>query len=181
MWLPPVSLSAPEVGAVTLAAAKEFVRIADDDTSFDVELQATLDGVIADVERISATRLITQTVLIASSAFGDLEALPIGPVQSLASVKYLDETGTEQTLGSDEYRLTGGSLTWRILRAANSAWPSVCDAPDAVRVAAVVGYGATPESVPANLRAAILRATRAQFDGSSFDLEPLLINDRIWL
>ena len=181
MWLPPVTISAPATGAVTLAAVKEFVRIADDDTSFDVELEATLDGVIAEVERLSATRLITQTVLIVSSTFDDLDALPIGPVQSVASVQHLDVTGAEQTLGSDAYRLTGGSLSWRILPAINSTWPSVSNAPDAVRVTVIAGYGPAPESIPANIRAAILRATRAQFDGTSFDLEPLLVNDRIWL
>lgn len=181
MWLPPVTTTAPATGAVMLAAAKEFMRIAADDTSFDVEMQATLDGVIADVERITGTRLITQTVLIACSGFADLEALPIGPVSSVSSVKYLDQDGVEQTLASDDWRLSGAALRWRIDAAIGSDWPSVADAADAVRISLIAGYGAAPSSVPPHIRTAILRATRAQFDDKPFDIEPLLVNDRIWL
>ncbi len=181
MWLPPVTSIAPETGAVTLAAAKEFVRISADDTSFDVELEALLDGVIGDVERITATRLITQTVVCGASGFDDLTLLPIGPVLALSALSYINADETQVSLTGDDWRLSGGGLVWGITPAAGTAWPLATDSAAAVRVTLQVGYGPAPANVPADIRSAILRATRAQFDGKDFDLERLLVNHRIWL
>lgn len=169
MWLSPVTTTAPETGAVTLAAAKEFVRIASDDTSFDVELQALLDSAIEDAERITGTRLITQTVLCATSCWRDLCDLPVGPVVSVASIKYLDPDGAEQTLGSDQYRLTGGGMHWAIVRQIGASWPAIATQPDAVRASVVCGYGATPASIPAAVSVGILRLVRAGFDGQAIE------------
>lgn len=181
MWLPPTTTIPPETEAVTLAAVKEFVRVASDDTSFDVELQALLDGVIGDAERITATRLITQTVICTASSFADMSALPIGPVQAVADLTYIDATGAEVSLTSEDWRLSGGELAWGITPAIGASWPATADVPDAVSVTLVVGYGDPPANVPAQVRAAILRTVRARFDGKEIDLEQLLVNDRIWL
>jgi uncharacterized phiE125 gp8 family phage protein len=181
MWLPPVTISAPTSCAVTLEAAKEFVRISADDTSFDVELQSLLDGAIAEVERVTSTRLIAQSVLVSASEFTDLEALPIGPVISVTSLKYIDEAGTEVTLAAEQWRLSGAMLQWRIDPQIDREWPATASVSDAVRLTLQVGYGAAVADVPAHIRTTILRATRAQFDGKSFDLEERLVNDRIWL
>lgn len=181
MWLPPVTTIAPATGAVTLAAAKEFVRLSADDTSFDVELQALLDGVIGDVERITATRLITQTVICSASSFDDLTLLPIGPVLALSALAFTDSEGALVSLTSDDWRLSGGGLVWSVAPALDTSWPATAEAGDAVRVTLQVGYGAAPANIPADIRSAILRATRAQFDGKDVDLDKLLVNHRIWL
>lgn len=169
MWLPPVITTAPATGAVKLAAAKEFVRIAADDTSFDVELQALLDSAIEDAERITGTRLITQTVLCQASCWHDLRDLPVAPVLSVASVKYLDPDGAEQTLSVDQYRLTGGGMHWALVRAIGVSWPAIATQPDALRVSVVAGYGAAPANVPAAVKVGVLRLVRALYDERPLD------------
>lgn len=181
MWLPAVTVTPPEVEPVTLAAAKQYLRIDAADESFDDEIATLIAASRADIERICSTRLITQEVLLQADSFYDLEHLPIGPVKTIESVAYLDSEGAEQLLPDTDYELVAGELESQIVLVGRTSWPAVDDRADAVRVTATVGYGDAGTDLPRDLYFVVLRSIRAKFDGSELAIENMLVNHRIWM
>jgi len=153
MWLPPQTTVAPTDVIIAPVAAKDYLRV---DTSDDD--QAVTDAVadaVSHVESYTGTRLATQTVKLRTGSFGDLDHFPIGPVQSISSITYLDAAGAEQTLDPDSYELFGAGLESGIRSAINVTWPITRQVKDAISVTAVVGYGAAAD-VPRAVRRAVL-------------------------
>jgi len=181
MWLPAVTVTPPSAEPVLLAAAKQYLRIDAGDDSFDDEIATLIAASRADIESICSTRLITQEVLLQADSFADLEHLPIGPVQSIEAVNYIDSAGDEQLLASADYELVAAPLQAQIIRAAGVTWPTIADRPDAVRVTATVGYGEAGSDLPRDLYFVVLRSIRAKFDGSEIAIENMLVNHRIWM
>lgn len=181
MWTPAVTITPPTAEPITLAAAKEFLRLDAEDDGFDSEVDEYIADVRDEAERISSTRLISQTVEVGCSCFADLASLPIGPVASVTSVKYLDTAGVEQTLSGSAYELFGAGLAKGVRLTVGSSWPALRPCVGAVRVRLAVGYGAGGSDLPPTVRVALLRALRGRFDDKSVDLGLLLTNDRIWL
>ncbi len=148
-------ITAPAATPVTLAEAKAHCRVdhSDEDAWFGIAIAAAT----AKAEHELGRALITQTWEAVYDAFpaGGIE-LGRPTVQSIVSVKYLDGTGTEQTISSTGYVLDPDMLPGFVLPAAASAWPSAADAVNAVRVRFTCGYGDTPAAVPANVRSWIL-------------------------
>lgn len=67
--------------------------------------------------------------------------VPLPPLQSVTSVKYIDPNGTEQTLASTEYVVHTAEEPGLIVLAYGKNWPSIRVEPGAVRVRFVAGYG----------------------------------------
>jgi uncharacterized phiE125 gp8 family phage protein len=93
--------------------------------------------------------MVSQTVLMQASRFCDLIDLPMAPIISVSSVKYLDTAGVEQTLDTSVYELVNTGLEPQIRLKINQVWPSVRPVSDAVRVTAIAGYSTVPESIRA--------------------------------
>jgi uncharacterized phiE125 gp8 family phage protein len=92
--------------------------------------------------------LVTQTWRATySEAPNGSIALPLGPVQSVVQIRYVDPTGVERTLASGQYRLSGGIVEL----VAGASWPAVADQDAAFWVDFVAGYGA-PAAVPETTR-----------------------------
>ncbi len=180
MWLSPVIDVAPAAEPLLKAAVKEYLRIDDGDASFDGQLDDFIAASRAEVETWTGTRLITQTVTVSADGWAALQSLPVGPVQSVSSVKYIDTLGVEQTLAAEDYQLIGSGLTLLISPALNKSWPKVATRIDAVRVTMVVGYGVSGSDLPGDVYFALLRLIRAKMDDRPLDLFGLLINHRIW-
>lgn len=68
--------------------------------------------------------------------------LPLPPLQSVTSVKYLDADAVEQTLSSALYVVTGanGWQPAQIEPATSQSWPTVYCRPEAIRIRLVCGY-----------------------------------------
>lgn len=181
MWLPAVTISEPAAEPVLLAAAKQYLRIDAADTSFDDEVATYIAASRAEVESITNTLLITQEVLLQAGSLADLEHLPIGPVQSIEALNYLDRTGDEQLLLDTDYELVASGLDAQIIRPSGVTWPTIADRADAVRVTATVGYGAAGTALPRDLYFVVLQAIRAKFDGRELAIEHMLVNHRIWM
>lgn len=181
MWLPAVTITPPEAEPVLLAAAKQYLRIDAADTSFDDEIETYIAASRGEVESITNTRLITQVVVLQAGSLADLEHLPIGPMQSIEALNYVDSTGDEQQLPDADYALVASGLDGKIIRPKGVTWPTIADRADAVRVTATVGYGAAGSDLPRDLYFVVLRAIRAKFDGSELAIEHMLVNHRIWM
>lgn len=87
--------------------------------------------------------------------------LPRPPLQSVASVEYLDANGTTQTLADDQYKVLGIGDRLRdgaIVPAYGVAWPTVRQESEAIIVRFTAGYGgASPlPALPEQIRQAIL-------------------------
>lgn len=75
-----------------------------------------------------------------------------GPVSSIATISYVDTSGSTQTLDSSQYvvDLSGGRC--RLQPAYGAAWPATRPQLGAVRVDFTAGYGEDPEDVPEQYR-----------------------------
>lgn len=178
MWSSPIVTAAPAAEPVLLAKAKQFLRIEDDWTDYDDQITAFIAGVRADVEDITSSRLITQSVDVFGT-FRDFDLLPLGPVQSVDAIAYYDRTSVLQTLDEGSYQLVGAGLDRSIIAAGGVAWPSTAHMPAPVKVSLTVGYGAAGSDVPQALYVAMLRAIRAQMDDVAFDLASTCVNHRL--
>ncbi|MDK2758644.1 MAG: hypothetical protein KYX66_18115 [Blastomonas fulva] len=181
MWHSPVTVTAAEAEPVDLAKAKQYLRIDAGDESFDDEVETFIAASRAEIEQICNTRMITQEVLLVASGFADLEHLPIGPVQDIVSIEYIDANGDEQLLAAENYELVACLLDAQVIGVPGFVWPTIANRADAVRVTATVGYGNAAADVPRDLYFVILQAIRAKFDGRELAIEHLLVNHRIWL
>lgn len=149
-------VSAPAEVPVSLAEAKSHLRVltADEDaliTSLVLAATAHLDG----RSGILGRALVTQTWELRLDGFPDCLELPLPPLQSVTSIKYLDDTGTETTLDPSAYVVESGHYFGRIRPAYGLTWPVPRDESGAVRVRFVAGYGGAA-AVPAPVRHAIL-------------------------
>jgi uncharacterized phiE125 gp8 family phage protein len=165
-WLPPVVSVAPASEPVTLAEVKAQCRV--DGSDSDTELNIYIAAAREFVETYTSTKLVSQTVLMQGRDFCDVAALPVAPVISVSSVKYLDSDGTEQTLSTDVYDVVNVGLAAEIRTKVNQSWPYVRCASDAVRVTAVCGYS----DLPTPIKAALMLIISKWFDDRTVGAVP---------
>jgi uncharacterized phiE125 gp8 family phage protein len=86
--------------------------------------------------------------------------LPLPPLRSVTSVKYLDPDGAEQTLSADAYRVVPDDDGGMIALKPGENWPAVLCGPAAVTIRFVAGY----DTVPAEIRSEIVATAAWWFD-----------------
>jgi uncharacterized phiE125 gp8 family phage protein len=177
MWQAPLIITAPAAEPISLAQAKQYLRLEEEETGFDAELAMQIAGARGRIESATNTRLVTQTVDICASEFAALERLPIGPVTAIVAITYRDQAGVERSLGPDDIELDGAGLEMG-MRPITGTWPV---AAAGVTVRAIVGYSVDGTAVPPSIRIALLQQIRELFDGTPADLDTWIVNDRIWL
>ena len=84
-------------------------------------------------------------------------SLPLPPLQSVSSVKYIDTAEVEQTVATSVYQtVVNGTSGGFVELKEGQSWPSGLVAQsDAVRIQFVAGYGAT-SAVPLTIKSAAL-------------------------
>lgn len=151
-------ITAPTEEPVTLAEAALQCKV--DGTEDNALITSLIVAARQQAEHITGRALITQTWDLALDAFPAAEiALKKLPVQSITSVKYLDSTGTEQTIDSANYTLDiyDSTAHW-LIPAVNYDWPVTYDAANAVKIQFVTGYGAAaavPDSIKIWIKLAV--------------------------
>jgi len=168
----------PEGELIAAEAAKSFLRI--DGSELDSEIALTLAAAIEDLEALTGTRLLNQTIEFTADSFAELARLRVGPVREIVSITYRDNAGVGQALAAERYELFGAKLEQGIRPAGTSAWPATKAGEGMIIVRLEVGYGAAGD-VPAKLRFAALALLRGKYEDREVDVEPLIANDRIWL
>lgn len=187
----PKRIVEPSVEPVTLAEAKEWLRI--DGTDEDSKITALVSSARETVERFLNRTLITTTWRYKRDAFPSAGAhrqnvdqgltdgykaqyeseakfygvqpsdivLPMGEIQSISSVKYVDRAGSEQTftdffLGRDMYATPSQ----------DKFWPSNGDVRDrdGVTIDYIAGYGATASDVPEDIKTAIKMLVQVMYE-----------------
>lgn len=176
-------ITAPAVEPVSAADIKAAARI--DSTDFDAQLTSLLMPAIRqEAEHRLGRRLITQTVELVLDAFPESHiSLTLPDAQSIVSIKYLDESGVEQTLVGSVYQLDPDSIPSRALLKIDQQWPATQDVPNAVRIRFTVGYGAAATDVPGNIRLWIIAHVVQALDNPAglnvAGLQPLPYVDRL--
>ena len=151
-WLRHVVVTPPAADPITLSDVKEHCKTIGslDDTALTAYLKAS----IGNIQDRCGVKLITQTVKLLGSCWGDLCRLPISPLISVASVKYLDENEAEQTFSNTNYDVIIGRTPSIVLKVGKT-WPAHAARPDAIRVQGDFGFGNTGAAVPDAIKLAM--------------------------
>lgn len=153
-----VLVTPPAVLPVTLAEAKLAAAAEGtaNDTAFnDIWIPAAVNQAQSQTGRV----FITQTWRLTQEYFpcGAIP-LPYPPLQSVSSIKYLDQDGVQQTLDTSEYQVVNDELIGFVRPAFGKSWPSTRNFPGAIEIEFVAGYGAA-DDVPRDIKNWILMAT----------------------
>jgi len=130
-------ITPPAAEPLSSAEAKLHLRV--DHSTDDTLITALITAAREWVESYTGKSLVEQTrqITLSSWPYAPLR-LHGGPVQEISSVKYLDKTGTEQTVAETVYWLTpGGEISLDY----GQTWPSEqLRGPDSIAITYVTGY-----------------------------------------
>lgn len=150
---------APTVRPLTLDQVKAHLRIthADEDDVLLAFIDAAAEWYESLTQRALTLATYRQTWDTWPSdyrrTFWGTMLLARSPVVAVTSIKYLDQSGVEQTVDPSVYRLDASGVQAKVVPIAT--WPSHGDRPGAIRVNYTAGV-ATPEEVNRLDRAALL-------------------------
>lgn len=156
MWLN--QTSAPAATPVSLTEAKAHLRVlhSSDDT-YITALIAAATGMLDGRSGILGRALVTQSWEFRLDSFPHCSKveLPLAPLVSVASVKYIDEAGAEQTMSSSLYVVDTATFKGQVRLAYNENWPETRCEEHAVRIVFTAGFGAAA-AVPMPIKQAML-------------------------
>src|SRR5690606_31055902 len=151
----------PSSAPVSLDEVKRALDLGDD-TGSDEELAELIPAAVDMVERDCQRALLSQTWNLYMDGFPCEIELRMPPVIAVASVKYTDTAGDEQTVATSDYHTDTTTAPGRIWPV--TVWPSdvACDRPNAVNVTFTAGYGG---SIPKVAWLAVMMAVKALYNG----------------
>ena len=151
--MPLYLVEAPSEAALSLAEAKEHLRVQHDDedayiSSLVSAVQQLLDGRDGELQRA----LVSQRWELRQDGFGrrDVE-IPLPPLIEVESVQYYDTDDVLQTVSNTVYQVVGvgGHNPARVSLKDGQSWPTVGDRREAVVITFRAGYGDVPEPIKA--------------------------------
>lgn len=175
-------ITAANALAVDLASAKLHLRVdvADDDTLITAYITAATEA----AEQATGRAIMPQTWELTLDAFPDAFELTRVPAASVASIKYIDTAGVEQTHASNQYTLNNADDfdCAYVVPAYSVTWPATRDQPNAVTVRFVAGY-ANAAAVPESIKSWIKLQVGAMYENRAAESDkqgyPLGFADRL--
>lgn len=154
------------------------VRLRIDTTDLDDLLGQLIPEATAKVEELTGRALREQVWEYALDGFSDPILLPKGPVTAVASIKYDDPAGAEQTLSASAYSVDLVSDPQALVLNDGYSWPDVATTPNPVRVEFTSGYAAVPDLVVSAIMRTVASMLRDPEEGgvpaaAKADLESL--------
>ncbi len=160
----------PSAEPITLAEAKTQMRVehSDDDTI----IARFIDVAIAfvDVNGALGKAMITQTWGEWLPSNLSTVTLTLGPVQSVAAIKYYDANNSLQTDTLSNYLVLGTPSFTTIRPKAGFNWPVTFARDDAIKIEYVIGYGDASSSVPQTIRQALLLLVAHMYENREIEL-----------
>lgn len=141
----------PTVEPLTTAEAKLHLKV--DDATDDTLIAAIIAAVRQQAEQKTGRAFLGQTWKLTLDRFPSAIELTRVPILAVASVKYYDRDGAQQTLAGASYTVDATSEPAWVVPAYGYAWPETrCDI-NVVEVIWTAGYHATdPLLVPASIK-----------------------------
>jgi uncharacterized phiE125 gp8 family phage protein len=136
---------------LTATEAKLHLRV--DSSDEDLLIERLIKAARKYCENYTERSFITQTWTASADSFPSVIELLHGPVISITSVVYYNESNESTTLSTDDYTTDLTSIVARIEPV--SSFPSTYDKINAVTVTYITGYGAA-STVPEDIKAAML-------------------------
>jgi uncharacterized phiE125 gp8 family phage protein len=156
----------PPAQVITTEDAKLALRV--DAVAEDTLIDAWIESARVDAQHYAGIAIGEQTLELQLDAFPAGEvviALPMSPIVSVTSIKYIDADGAEQTWGTSGYALDAYNA--RVILKYGQEWPATRNQLAAVKVQYVAGVE------PAGpVYAALLLLVQAQYERG--DNEPKL-------
>jgi uncharacterized phiE125 gp8 family phage protein len=157
-------LAGPAVEAVSLEAAKAFLRL--DTTDEDALVTTLVAAARLHVESATGLALITQSwrLVLDDWPVARMVRLPVGPLQSLTTISAYDAEGTITELAADGIlfdKTANPPLLY--LPAGFGAAPILRDR-QGIEIDFAAGFGDGPDDVPAALRQAMLALVAFWFE-----------------
>jgi uncharacterized phiE125 gp8 family phage protein len=170
-WSRLARVEGPQTLALSLEAAKAHLNLQGID-DHDAAVQGFIADAIAAVEGPDGIGvcLITQTWRLSLDAWPREIRIPLGPVQSVEAITYLDPAGDAQTLAADQYAYDADRRPFRILPAEGVTWPSLKAALGVVKVRFKAGYGDAADAIPGNLIGALKLIVGHRFEHRGDDV-----------
>jgi len=155
--------SAPTALALTMAEAKQALRIEEDDTSLDVMIGIWVAGITAEAEAQTHRAFVNRGMRVTLDAFPDAIKLS-APTFSVEAVRYLDPDGVSRTLNPADYYVDRVTIPGYVVPARGTSWPATEAHVNAVSVDYTAGYGPTAATVPDEVRLYVLARLSELFD-----------------
>jgi uncharacterized phiE125 gp8 family phage protein len=151
------------VEPVSLVEAKQHLKM-DGITEDDVLITSLISQARMIAERETDRQILSRTWDYQLDEFPrDKLEIPISPILSIDSVKYIDGNGAEQTVPSSVYASYLGETSAHLYLKYNQEWPATRNQTAAVTVRFVTGYSEVPEQ----MKAAILLLVSDLYDSRS--------------
>jgi uncharacterized phiE125 gp8 family phage protein len=144
-------VTAPPVKPLTLDQLKAHLRV---DTSDEDELLlGILDAAVEHAEAVTKRALVYQSWDWLLECFPRWFEVPKAPLIQVEHIKYLDDSGAEQTLATSVYRVDSASQPGRVTLDYGQVWPSTYPVPNAVTLRFACGYflGGSPTDYRADV------------------------------
>lgn len=159
--MPTVIVKPAEALAVTLAEAKDNLRVTG--SRMDAQVEVWIRGITKHAEGFMRRSLMRQDWQLTTDSFSQPLRLSRPPVLEIASVKYFDTDNVLQTVDPATYMLAGG----RVALKPGASWPASYTRPDAVQITYTCGYGDTAAATPPDVKLYLLAKLAEQFDPAS--------------
>jgi uncharacterized phiE125 gp8 family phage protein len=164
--------TAPAEGAVTLAEAKDYLRISD--TQDDLQISSLITALTERAESWTGRASVDQSWTFWLDAFplrqnGYARQIEIlrPPLQSVTHLKTYDSAGVGSVLSDTTYFVDTASVPGRIVLQEGHSWPNGgLRSANAIEIEFTAGYGSASE-VPAAMREGILLWMKILFAGKS--------------
>ncbi len=159
--MPLTLITGPADEPVSATDFKDYVAIdTNDNDQMIAEMLKEARGVC---EAIIKRALITQTWEYTLDCFPDEVLIPLPPLVSVTSVKYIDTNGILQIMDSLLYEVDTYGIPARLRPAYGKCWPGTRDVYNAVTIQYVAGYGSEAIDVPDPIRSWIKQRAATQY------------------
>lgn len=147
----------PEKKPIGLEEAKNHLNIELDDTPDDDYIKTLISVATQSAEQFLHRRLITQTLyLYLDGWWFNCLTMPFGRLQSVTSIKYKDQDGTEAEWDSSNYIVNADSDPGEIVLGYEKCFPTETLYPsNPITIEFICGYGLSGSDVEDNIKHAI--------------------------
>jgi len=151
-----------------LAALKVRLRIETEDD--DADLSRMRAQAIDTIERYTSKALQQRQFQWLDKQFCTRMRLPMGPVESVDAISYIDSQGTDIELSAEDWYLGAGILH----AASGKSWPYASGQDGAVRITFTAGFADVERDAPSLLLAAEMVVAAMYADRENPNMQPAL-------